>query len=126
MKKELFIGVFFTLIIAAAIVNIYFLNKLTDHVTQLVDEAGAYAAAEKWDAAGRKAEEASALWEGSDGYTHLVLRHPEIDAATDALYDLLEKIYARESGGAEGAAKAARARLHSISAIEQIKIGSIF
>jgi TRAP-type C4-dicarboxylate transport system substrate-binding protein len=126
MKKEIFIGCFLALMLAAAIVNIHFLNKLTDDVTQHIEDARDFAARGDWDKAGKKAEEAAQMWSESDTYTHLVLRHPEVESATDAIYAFMQEVYAKEEGAAKGAAEAAISRMKSISSIEQIKFGSIF
>ncbi|SHH53839.1 protein of unknown function [Sporobacter termitidis DSM 10068] len=126
MKKEIFIGCFLVLMLAAAIVNIHFLTKLTDNVVNLIEDSEKYAGQGDWETAEKKAEEAARLWSDSDTYTHLVLRHPEVETAMDAIYGFMEEIYAKEEGAAKGAAEAAISRMQSISAIEQIKIGSIF
>jgi hypothetical protein len=126
MVKEPLVGCFLVLMLAAAIVNIHFLTKLTERVTGLIDEAEKSASEENWDKAVGKAEEAIGLWDGSDTYTHLVLRHSELESATDALYGFLEQVYAKEEGNAKGAAEAAKAHMKSISSIEQIKPGSVF
>ncbi len=126
MKKEIIVGCFLILMLAAAFVNIHYLNALTEDVVALVREAEGSAQNEDWAEAEKKAEAAAKLWTGSDTYTHLVLRHPEIESATDALYGLLEKVYAREAGAVKGAAQAARARIESLASIEEIRFGSIF
>lgn len=126
MKKELIVGGFLILMLAAAIINIHYLNKLTDKVTHLIEESERYTADGDWSSAEKKAEEASHTWDENDTYTHLVLRHPEIEATTDSIYGYIEQIYSKDQGAAKGAAKAAIARLKSISSIEQIRLGSIF
>ncbi len=126
MKKEFVIGCFLVLMLTGALINNHFLVKLTEHVTEKITITETYARQEDWVRAERSAEEATALWTGSDTYTHLVLRHTEIDAATDLLYALLEQVYVREAGAVKAAAQAASARMTSISSIEQIRLGSIF
>lgn len=126
MLKEILVGCFLVIMLAAAIVNIHFLNKLTDDITRLIEESSRSAEQGDWDSAAKKAEEAVRLWSDSDTYTHLVLRHPETEDATDALYALLQEVYAKEEGAVKGAAGAAAAHMKSISSIEQIKFGSIF
>ncbi len=126
MKKEIITVCFLLLLLAAALVNTHFLGKLTGDVVALIEAAEKSALEDKWDEAEKKAEKAAQLWTGSDTYTHLVLRHNEIEAATDLLYGLLEQIYAKEEGAVRGAAQAVRARLESISSIEKIRFGSIF
>jgi hypothetical protein len=87
--------------LAAAIVNIHFLNRLTDNITRMLEESETYAERGDWDNAAKKAEEALKLWSDSDTYTHLVLRHPETEDAPDAIYGLLREIYAREEGASK-------------------------
>lgn len=126
MKKEIIIGCFLIVLFGVALVNIHYLNKLTENVTKLIEEAEKYALDEKWIQAEKKAEEASDLWNKSETYTHLVLRHPEVESATDAIFGLLEEVYSKEAGALRGAAQSAIAQMKSISSIEQIKFGSIF
>lgn len=126
MKKEIIIGCFLVVLFAAALVNNHYLNKLTENVTDLIEEAEKYALEDNWGQAEKKAEEASDLWSKSETYTHLVLRHPEVESASDAIYGLLEQVYAKEPGALRGAAQAAISRMKSISSIEKIKFGSIF
>ena len=126
MKKEIFVGAFLILMLAAAFVNIHFLNKLTGDIIVLIEQAEEAVLAENWRAAEENAEAAANLWDASDTYTHLVLRHPEIESATDALYGLLEQIYAQQGGAALGKALAAKARIQSLALIEEIRFGSIF
>ncbi len=126
MKKEIIISCFLVAMLATAFVNIHFLIKLTDNVTKLIEESEKNAAKGAWDEAEKKAAEAAALWSESDAYTHLVLRHSEVESATDAIYAYIQQVYAKEEGAAKGAAQAAISRLTSISSIERIKLGSIF
>ncbi len=126
MKKEIIIGCFLVLMITVSFVNIHYLNKLTDNMVQLIEESEKSARQNDWDTAGKKVEEAAKMWSDSETFIHLVLRHMEIDATTDAIFDYMSQVYAREEGNASGAAKAAISRLKSISAIEKLKLGSVF
>lgn len=126
MKKELFVGLFLALLLTVSFINIHYIGKLTGETRQCIDDAVSSAEAENWDEAGKKAEEAIAKWTGRDTFTHLVLRHSEIEAATEALYALAQQIYSQDKGAARGAGQAASARLASISNIERVRLGSIF
>lgn len=126
LLKEISVACFLILMLTVAVVNIRCLTRLTDRVTELIEEAEMLASRENWSRAAEKAEEAARCWKESDTYTHLVLRHSELESATDAIYGFLEQIYAREKGSAKGAAEAAIARLKSISSLEKIRLGSIF
>ena len=64
-------------------------------------------------------------WLNADGYTHIFLRHPEIDSTTDAFYELQELLL---DGGGDGCAAAydkLRYHLESIRSMEHISIGSV-
>lgn len=126
MKKEIIIGCFLIALLVVSFVNIHYLTKLTDNVTNLIEEAEKYAFESNWELAEKKAEEASNLWENSETYTHVVLRHAEIESATDAIYGLLQQVYSKQTGALKGAAQAAISRMKSISSIEKIKFGSVF
>lgn len=126
MKKEIFVGLFLALLLTAAFINIHYLNKLTESIETRINAAVSDAEEENWRDAEKKAEEAVGMWTGSDTYTHIVLRHSEIEAATDALYALMVQIYARDAGAAKGAGQSAIARLMSITEIEKVRFGSIF
>jgi TRAP-type C4-dicarboxylate transport system substrate-binding protein len=126
MKKEIITAAFLVLLLTAAIVNIHFITRLTDSVTALIDEAASYAEKNDWEAAQKKGREASELWKKSDPYTHLVLRHSEIEATTDAIFDFMKDVYTQEAGAVKGSAEAAKSRLDSISSIEKIRFGSGF
>jgi hypothetical protein len=126
MKKEIIVGLLLVFIFSVALVNIHALDRLTGDVVKLVEESEKNAAAGKWVEAAAKAEEAEKKWSEKDSYTHLVLRHAEINMATDAIYELLKEIYSEDIGGVKGAAKAGNAHMTSISSIEHIKLGSIF
>ncbi|NMA24141.1 MAG: hypothetical protein GX936_00585, partial [Clostridiales bacterium] len=51
MKKEIITGCFLIIMLAAAFVNIHYLDKLTDNVTKLIEESEAYAEKNDWDQA---------------------------------------------------------------------------
>jgi len=126
MKKELFAGALLLTMLIASIVNIWYLNKLTENLIDIVETAEEEALSGNWDKAEENAEEAARIWDKNDPYTHIVLRHFEIDSATDAIYQLLNEIYSKNEGGVRGETKALTAQLDSLASIEEIKFGSIF
>ena len=126
MKKELIAALLLAALFAAALLNIRAVDRLTADVIEDVESAADRAMAGDAAAAARFAESAAEKWEDSDGYTHVVLRHAEIDAVADAIYELL---LTTRSGSAESVAAAAEKaayHLRSIAGIERITPGSIF
>ncbi|NLL46060.1 MAG: DUF4363 family protein [Clostridiales bacterium] len=126
MKKEIVTGIIFLLIFALTLVNIYVLKNLTDGLLDLIDQSRAYAEKGDWENAISKAKEAEERWNRADPYTHIVIRHSEIDSATDAFYDLLKALYSEEAGNAKGAYMALTAHITSIEGMDKVKLGSIF
>jgi len=124
--KEISVIALLVLMLAAAFVNVRYLNKLTDDVTAAAERAAALAEAGKWDEAASEAESASKKWESKENYTHMVLRHSEIEECTAALNGFLKEIYMKEEGGVKGALAAVKSQMTSIASIERVKLGSIF
>ena len=126
MKKEIFVIALLALMLAAAIVNVRFLGKLTDDVVKIAEKAANLATEGKWGEAETQAKAASKKWEDSETYTHIVLRHSEIERSTEVLNGLLREIYMREEGGVKGALAAAKSQMTSLASIERVRLGSIF
>ena len=126
MKKEIFVIALLAAMLTAAIANVWYLNKLTDEVIAAAENAANLAAAGKWSDAQSAAEAAAKKWEEREGYTHMVLRHSEIEQCTEVLNDLRKEIYMKEEGGVRGALAAVRSQMTSIASIERVKLGSIF
>ena len=126
MKKELFALTLLGALIAVSLLNIGGIVKLTDELTRTVKLSSAAARSENWDSAEKQAEKAIASWKANDSYTHIVLRHSEIDALSDALYDFLYDIMDKNMGAAEASSQKVIYHLESISRMERLRLGSIF
>ena len=86
MKKEIFAFVLLAAMIIASLINIGGIVKLTDSLTDTVSKSAEYAGREDWEKAIYYIEQAIKEWNDNDSYTHIVLRHSEIDTLSDALY----------------------------------------
>lgn len=126
MKQEISSIVILLLLLVGSLVNIRYLDSVTEEMLSLADEAMDFAHAGDFSAAVQKAENAANYWAELDGYTHIFIRHPEIDATTDALCDLLGELYAGNVYEAQGAHRKLREHLLSLSGIEHITLGSVF
>ena len=118
MKKEVIAGAVLALLIALSAWNIYSIDALTDGIGDSLRMSQALADIGDFDKGLR-------LWLNADGYTHIFLRHPEIDSTTDAFYELQELLL---DGGGDGCAAAydkLRYHLESIRSMEHISIGSV-
>jgi hypothetical protein len=126
MKKEIVIICLFTAMLFASFVNNCILNKLTEEITALAEEAGAQARVGDWETAERLAFTAAETWEGKSGYTHIVLRHTVIETADAALGELIKETLCQSPGGVTGAARAVATQMKNLTEIERVKLGSIF
>lgn len=125
MKKELLALALLAAFFGGALYNIRYMDSLSDRLTAQVEKSRAYMEAGNTGDADEALREAIDLWMGSDGYTHIFIRHPEIDSATDAFYELLSDVDAGDEKAAGGAFDKVEAHLWSIASMEHIKIGSI-
>ena len=125
MKKEIIALTVFLLLFAVSLVNIHALTRLTENIVTLVEEADGFVREEDWEKALKSAKGALRKWEDSGAYTHIIIRHTDIDSATDVLSTLIKEIYAEERGSAIGAARAAIARLRNVAATERLKLRNI-
>ena len=64
-------------------------------------------------------------WEGAEGYTHIFIRHSEIDATADAFCAALGSVAARDASAA-GDYEALIYRLRGLYGMERLTPGSIF
>ena len=125
MTKELIAAALLALIILGSWLNLLCLDRLVsaveDSLSQSMTSYRSGSTREAHDAL----LNALALWLNADGYTHIFIRHSEIDAISDAFYELSEAML---SGGEETDAVYARllCRLDSMADIEHPSLRSIF
>lgn len=126
MKKEIFAITMITVLLIAAFANILYLKKVTAEITAVVEQGVQAVKNENWDIAEDCAARAEKMWNEHDGYTHMVLRHSEIDTVSDALYDFMSDVYENNEKSAYVSAEKAIYHLDNIYRMEQIRPGSIF
>ena len=126
MKKAIFaLGLLLGLTLLS-LWNLRHLERLTDELTHGIVTVRQHCREENFDAAGDALDTALERWLSSDGYTHVFIRHSEIDAASDIFYDLRGDILAGDSEGAEADAEKLLYHLQSIRSMEQVSIKSVF
>ena len=65
------------------------------------------------------------LWQSKADYAHIVLRQGEIDAVSDAFFELLKELRAGEAE-AETASLSLLCHLDSIGRMDQLRLSSVF
>ena len=110
MKKQLFALALLLFILVGNVWNQHRLETLTSSLDTLVEEAYASARNGLWQQAAHAAQEAEAQWTDADLYTHIFIRHTDIDALNAAFCDYRGALAGRDEG--ECAGRSARETLH--------------
>lgn len=126
MKKEIIASALLLLLFAGVLVNIRVNESI---ISSLIDEVDAsYESLKSGDEA--KAAElldaAIGHWLGLDSYTHIFIRHSEINSTADAFYGFRSDVYSGDVDAAEGSYGLLKETLLSLMTMERISLGSIF
>ena len=79
MKKELFAALSILALIIGAVVNILYLMDLANGISYHVEASQQYCRDDDFDQAEAELRIALEIWLKADGYTHIFIRHVEID-----------------------------------------------
>ena len=126
MRKELAAAIILALLLTGVMVNIRVASNIILGLKE--DVTAAYQSAEKgdFDRAKPQLDAAVEHWMSLDGYTHIFIRHCEINSTTQAYFQLKSDIYAEDMGAVEGSYGLLMATLDSLMTMEQLSLGSIF
>lgn len=125
MKREIAAATLFLLMIAGAWWNLHAVDRLSQDILDVLElsqdaaEQGDLAAAEEAFARGLK------RWLDADNYTHIFIRHAEIDSTSDAFYELQDQLLSQEADSLPAAYEKLRYHLTSIQEMEHLNLGSI-
>ena len=125
MKREWIAGALLLLLFLAALVNIACLDRLIGQIEAEVGHAQALAESGNFDAAEEALDTAIEQWIAANSYTHIFIRHPEIDSTSDAFYELKELITEENADGFPSAFEKLKYHLNSIDEMEHIRLGSV-
>ena len=125
MSREIFALLLIILLMASAGLNILTADRLCGNIGACLDRAEKAAAAKDWPGAEKAADEALKLWLDAESYTHIFIRHSEIDSCTDTFYELKEALLT-ESGNTAPLFDKLRYHTESIAEMEKISLGNIF
>lgn len=125
MKKESLAAGILLLIFLFSALNILCLRRLTLRLELQLDAAEASCTAEDYAGAERALNHALELWQDAEHYTHVFLRHSEVDAATEALYEALADVKDHPAE-VSTSIRHLRHQLHELRAMNTPRLGSIF
>ncbi len=125
MKRELIAIVLLLTLLVLSLANVRYIEDKSADLMENIDAAESLL--ESGDTPGAENAIRSSLdtWLSWKSYTHIMLRHTEIDAITDAYYELLVGV--QNGGEAPRAAFGAlRQKLRDLSEKERVGAGTLF
>ena len=125
MKRELWALTLLVLLCAGAALNVCTADRLIGAVEQSLDRAEHAAARSDFDTALLALNTARDLWDGYRCYTHIFLRHPDLDAIQDAFFEL-EGELRQEDPGWPAVLALLRYHLDTADDMEHLSPGTIF
>ena len=126
MKRTLAALSLLGLLGALSLWNLRHIDTLTDRLCGCVELAMRCMEEGDGDAARAAADAALMLWEEAESYTHIFVRHSEVDGTADALFALQSAVYARDAEESRAMGHETLYHLRSIQGMEHPGWGSIF
>lgn len=126
MKRELAAAALLAALIAASVLNMAHADRLTALILLDLTRAENAAMAGDYDTALADYRSALELWQGARTYTGIFLRHPDVDAASDAFFDLQATLQGKDAQAFPAAFAKLRYHLFAIDELEHPGPGAIF
>lgn len=126
MNREICAYLLLLALFLGSLYNIHVMDTKIGSLRTEVEKAYESAQNGDFEDAERQLRSAADRWLDMDEYTHIFIRHTEIDSATDAFFDMLSDIASKDAEGVEGSYRKLDAHLQSLITIEHLSFGSIF
>ena len=124
MKKEIIALLLLVLLFTASLFNIWYFDRLCMDIAGEVNASSDALERGDMDAAQEHLNSALHTWLDADSYTHIFIRHPEIDSTADAFYELGQALE-ENSESCRAAYDKLLYHLESIRTMEHLRFGSI-
>lgn len=125
MKREYAAAALLLLLFATSLANLNYLCRLIDRVEERVELSAAALEDGKTELALQELDLALYIWREAEHYTHVFVRHSEIDTVSDEFYELRHTLYTESADSREAYLRLIY-HLDSIEEMEHLRIGSIF
>ena len=125
MKKEIIALSLLVLLFAASLFNIWYFDRLCMDIAGEVNASSDALERGDMDAAQEHLNSALHTWLDADSYTHIFIRHPEIDSTADAFYELGQELAGENGESCRAAYDKLLYHLESIRTMEHLRFGSI-
>lgn len=126
MKKEIISALLLLLIFSGVLINIRINERIVSSLINEVDMSYENLKNGNEDKAMQQLDTAIEHWLSLDGYTHIFIRHSEINSTTDAFYGFRSDVGSGDADAANGSYGLLKETLLSLMTMEQISLGSVF
>ncbi len=126
MKREGWAWILLFLIAAGSFLSIRQMDKLCSEILSYSERAYELCQSQQYDRASQTLSTALTAWLEGDDYTHIFIRHSEIDSTADALFEAISAIGTKDAEEIRSALEKLRYHIISIDRMEHISLGSIF
>ena len=126
MKKELLALLTIILLTAGAIGNLTHLNQTANQISDHIDYCVQYCSRDDYVSANTEILKAIQVWENAEHYTHVFVRHSEIDSISDLFYDAQSAIQGQQKHEAKCMLAKLKHHANSLVSMERVSIGTIF
>ena len=124
MKREIFAVALLLGLLTLSLYNIRYIENKSQTLNSYIEKAEKHYLSGDRQGAAEDIEASLKLWLGWDSYSHVMLRHSEVDVITESYYELL-----KELEGDDAVTKASfgklKEELNSIITKERINVRSI-
>lgn len=126
MKKEIISALLLLLMFSGVLVNIRINERIVSSLINEVDMSYENLKNGNEDKAMQQLDTAIEHWLNLDGYTHIFIRHSEINSTTGAFYGFRSDVGSGDADAANGSYGLLKETLLSLMTMEQISLGSVF
>lgn len=126
MKKEIISALLLLLMFSGVLVNIRINERIVSSLINEVDMSYENLKNGNKGKAMQQLDTAIEHWLNLDGYTHIFIRHSEINSTTDAFYGFRSDVGSGDADAANGSYGLLKETLLSLMTMEQISLGSVF
>lgn len=126
MKKEICAIMVLLLLIAGAIGNIIHLKQITEQISSNLNYALLYCSLEDYEAVYTETVKAQKSWTDAEKYTHVFIRHSEIDKINEIFYDILSAAQNKEKYETDFLLQKLQHFSNYLVKMETASVGSIF
>lgn len=125
MRREYTAMIILTLLMLGAWLNLRHMDSLTERIEAKLELSQKAAEQGSMDISEKALLDALDMWLGADGYTHIFIRHSEIDAISDSFYELYDALRSGETDALAPAYEKVIYHLESVNDIEHLSLRSL-